>query len=212
MVEVTKFLVDNTGARVGYTQSDEISLIYYADDVKQYLFFDGKIQKIISVLASMATAIFNNLATQQLPTDLVHEYAFFDCRAWVVPSKDEAANAILWREYDATKNSRMSACRAVYSHKAMLNKSTNEQLDMLLAKGINWNNYPASFKRGVYVQRREVERELTANELAKIPEAHRPVGAIKRNEVRVIEMPVLSKVVNRVDVLFDGAVPEVADE
>src|ERR1017187_7260055 len=43
-VETTKFLVDQIqGCVIGYTQSDEISLILYQEDIESEIYFDGKI-------------------------------------------------------------------------------------------------------------------------------------------------------------------------
>ena len=51
MVDVTKFLVEETNAVIGYTQSDEISLAWYYPDPESQPLFGGRIQKINSVLA-----------------------------------------------------------------------------------------------------------------------------------------------------------------
>lgn len=76
MINVTKFLVKQTNACIGYTQSDEITLVLYAKELNQEIFFAGKIQKMVSVISSMATAKFNQLAMNELPQDLVHEIDF----------------------------------------------------------------------------------------------------------------------------------------
>ena len=52
MVSVTKFLVEETNAVVGYRQSDESSLCWYSDNIKSQVFFDGRIQKMCSILAA----------------------------------------------------------------------------------------------------------------------------------------------------------------
>ena len=69
------------------------------------------------------------------------------------------------------------------------------------------NNYPNFFKRGTFVRGENVERYLTAKELASIPEKHRPIGPVIRTEIKEIDMPVFSKVTNRVEVIFENAVP-----
>ena len=66
MQEVTKFLVAETGAKIGYTQSDEISLILYSDRYESQTFFNGRIQKLVSVICSMCTAKFNELRPQYI--------------------------------------------------------------------------------------------------------------------------------------------------
>lgn len=61
MRETTKYLCENIqGCVLGYTQSDEISLVLV--DYKTFetsAWFDNEVQKICSVSASMATMAFN---------------------------------------------------------------------------------------------------------------------------------------------------------
>ncbi len=59
MIETVKKLVEITNAKIGYTQSDEITLLYYSDSYDCQLYFDGNIQKMVSVIASLCTANFN---------------------------------------------------------------------------------------------------------------------------------------------------------
>src|ERR1700741_264409 len=55
MIETTRWLVEITVACMGYTQSDEISLTWYSESSESQVFFDGRIQKMVSQLASLAT-------------------------------------------------------------------------------------------------------------------------------------------------------------
>lgn len=74
--------------------------------------------------------------------------ALFDARAFNVP-KEEVMNCLIWRQQDATRNSIQSVGQANFSHKQLMGKSCNEIQDMLFTeKGINWNDYPTSCKRG----------------------------------------------------------------
>lgn len=209
MIETMKFLVEQTDACIGYVQSDEISLVL--SDIKAPM-FDGKIAKLNSVIASMATAKFNEVIHKSYPTKPL---AFFDCRCWNVPSRTEAVNNILWREFDATKNSISMAARAVYSDKQLLGKHSAEKQDMLMEKGINWNDYPVFFKRGTYARRVVTTRKFTEEELDKLPEHHEarknPDLLITRSTIETIDMPVFTKVINRVEVIFDGADPIIAE-
>jgi tRNA(His) 5'-end guanylyltransferase len=215
MVEVTKALVRETCACVGYTQSDEISLVWHSDDVKSQIFFDGRIMKIVSVLASMCSWQFY-IGARELWSHKRDIPTIFDCRAWTVPSKVEAANEILWREQDASKNSVSSATRTVCSHKEMQGKSCSEMQDILHANGINWNDYPPHFKRGTFVQRRKVTRRFTPEEIEAMPERHEarsnPDLVIERHDVVELPMPPFSKVTNRVGVIFDGEDPVVEEQ
>ncbi len=210
MVETTRQLVDQLRAQVGYTQSDEISLILYSDSRKSEIIFDGKLQKLVSVSASICTAVFNSLVPEHLP-ERAGRLAIFDSRAWTVPNLDEAANTLVWREIDATKNSVSMATRAHYSSKQMHGKGRAAQMDMLMDKGVNWNNFPAFFKRGTYVQRRKSLRRFTAKEIEALPARHdahtNPELMVERSDVEVVEMPPILKVTNRVDALLFGADP-----
>lgn len=212
MVATTKYLVDETHACIGYTQSDEISLCWFIDTRDGQIFFDGKIQKMVSVLAGLATARFNQYGRELWPDRFERALPVFDARVFQLPNKVECANAFLWREFDATKNSISMAARSIYSHKELHQKNGSEMQEMLWQIGINWNDYPASFKRGTYVQRKATWVELDAATLAKIPENKRPDGPVQRHEIATLDLPPFATVTNRVEVIFDGADPVVASD
>jgi tRNA(His) 5'-end guanylyltransferase len=213
MVLVTHALVEETGATVGYTESDEISLLLFSDDPKTQVWFGGRIQKIVSTAAAVASAVFNGNCPQFIPDKGM---ATFDCRAWQVPNLEEAVNVLLWREFDAVKNSIQQAARHYYSHSELLDKHTGEMQEMLHVKGVNWHDYPTWFKRGNYVQRRKTERKFTVAELEKLPPKHQarsnPDLVVERHDVVDLDMPILSRVTNRVNVLVYGADPIVASD
>lgn len=135
----------------------------------------------------------------------------FDGRAWTVPSKEEAANVLLWREMDATRNSIQMAAYAKFSHKQLMNKNTKQMQEMLFqAHGINWNDYPDRFKRGTFIRRTTVTRKLRPEERERIAERHRPAedAEVTRTEIVSYTLPPLLKIANRVEVIFEGAHPE----
>lgn len=216
MIDTASWLVEQTHARVAYTQSDEISLCWQADRYDASIFFEGKKQKMVSQLASLATQRFNrflftsddpqlNRAAERAPT--------FDARVFQFPTRGECANAFVWRELDATKNALAMAAREHYSHKQLLGKNGADLHELLFAKGINFNDYPAMFKRGVYIQRRRVMRELDPEQLAKIPQDKRPPdGRVLRARTEVLDLPPILRVANRVEVLFEGADPVLLTE
>jgi len=219
MVETTKFLVEETHAIIGYTQSDEISLLWQQDSYDSEMFFNGKKQKLVSVLAGMASAKFMQHCLIESDNKELSKKAWatipaFDARVFQLPNKMEAANAFLWREKDATKNAISMAARHFYSAKELHGKSSSEMQEMIFQKGQNFNDYPAFFKRGTFVRRIVEERPFTNEELAKIPEKHRPLDNIfvTRSKVIQLEMPNFSKVLNRVEVIFDGVSPIVGEE
>lgn len=213
MIATTEALVEETHARIGYTQSDEISLVWLAERSDSSIFFDHRVAKMTSVLASFATAAFAGALISANRAGLLAKLPHFDCRVFQLPNKTEAANVFLWREQDATKNAISMAARAHYSHKELDRKNGAQMQEMLFAKGVNFNDYPAFFKRGTFVRRETVWREFTAGELASIPEGHRPAtgSTVQLSVVRRMDMPRFGGVTNREAVIFDGAAPERAD-
>jgi tRNA(His) guanylyltransferase len=210
MLETTRTLVDELQALVGYTQSDEITLLWWAPSAGPTSYpFDGRFQKVASIAAGLASASFARLADQQLP-EKSRSLPCFDARVWQVPSREDALEVFQWREADAAENSVHMAARALYSHPELHGKSVTEMHELLHARGVNWNDYPARYKRGTYIRRERFTRGFTAAELARIPEAHRPApdAVVERAEVRAFEMPPIRRVPNALAVLFEGAAPE----
>ena len=214
MIQTAAYLVEETHAKIGYTQSDEISLVWFIDanESAEYM-FSGRIQKMTSILASLASVKFAKLVAEKIP-EKVDQVPVFDCRVWQVPTKGIAAQAFLWRELDATKNSISMAAHAYFSHKSLQGLNGSEKQERLFQeKGINWNDYPAFFKRGTYVQRKTFQVELSEEERMKIPEKHRAAAGTKFTRSKVVElnMPPAKKVINYVDVIFSGNEPSVAN-
>lgn len=207
----TMHLVRETGACMGYTQSDEITLAWHAPNSRSQIWFDGRVAKMTSQLAAQATLAFYRLVVEHMP-EYADRLPTFDARVWNVPNRAEGANAFLWREWDATKNSVSMASSAYYSHNELMGKHSRDKHDMLMAKGVNWNDYPAVFKRGLYIQRRQVSTPFSAEELASLPPRHdarrNPDLLVERSVVSVLELPPLATLANREAVIFDGAAPE----
>lgn len=176
MQETTKYLCENIqGCVLGYTQSDEISLVLV--DYQRFetsAWFDYEIQKMCSIAASMATMTFNKCFEKNVndwigknapgfhevwrnPEDekLYHAYlnayekgAMFDARVFNIP-KEEVTNCIYWRQLDASRNSIQMVGQANFSHNELQDKSCNRIQDMLMTqKNINWNDFPVYLKRG----------------------------------------------------------------
>jgi hypothetical protein len=84
--------------------------------------------------------------------------------------------------------------------------------ELLWKKGINWNDYPVFFKRGTFIRRRKVVRAFSAAERASPPEKHAarsdPALVVERTQCGPFELPPLSKVENRVGVLFRAENPQ----
>lgn len=138
-----------TGCRFAYGQSDEYSflLVDYETD-KSKMWFDGNLQKMVSVAASTFAAVF----ARRFPSEQV---ASFDCRALVIPRAEEVEKYFLWRQLDASANSLNMLASAHYSHAELLGKTEAEKHELLHAKGLNWAKEPADFKRGRAILRAE---------------------------------------------------------
>ena len=186
MQETTKYLCENIqGCVLGYTQSDEISLVLV--DYQRFetsAWFDYEVQKMCSIAASMATMVFNKYFTKNVENfvqDCATDYetqglcgegtvecelcktyqkaldkgAMFDARVFNIP-KEEVINCVYWRQLDASRNSIQMVGQANFSHKELQNKSCNDIQDMLMTqKNINWNDFPTYQKRGTCVIKEE---------------------------------------------------------
>ncbi len=211
MVEVTRFLMQEAVPLAGYTQSDEISLVWTSTAESQ-AFFNGRAQKMTSILAALASVEFNRLLPQYLPKK-AHLRPVFDCRVWQVPTREEAANTFLWRENDASRNSVLAAGQAVFSHKELQGLGTKKVQEKLFQeRNINWNDYPAWAKRGSWFRRRWQSRPFTTEDLEKLPPKHHartnPHLFVGGTTVVREDMPRFGSVNNRAAVIFDAADPE----
>lgn len=202
MVETTRYLVDKTHAKIGYTQSDEISLVW-----RHQPFFSGKVLKMVSVLASMAAAKFATVCPEGYGDRLPH----FDARVFQIPDNTEGANAILWRALDCRKNAISMVAQAHFSPKQLHGKSRADMLQMLAGIGVDFEAFPVAFKRGTFLRRVTEWRHLTPVELADIPEMYRPQGMVQRHRIAEIDMPPFNLVSNREAVVFTDAAPMVVD-
>lgn len=80
--------------------------------------------------------------------EAIRKGAMFDARCFNIP-KEEVCNLVYWRQLDATRNSIQMCGQAHFSHNELQNKSCSQIQDMLMEKGINWNNLPVRWKRGI---------------------------------------------------------------
>lgn len=143
------------GCKLGYTQSDEISLLITDWSKKEtQAWFQNNLSKIISITASIATLNFNKnllmlaLCGENNVWQDKSMKALFDSRAFNLP-KEEVCNYFIWRQQDATRNAIQLAGQSEFSHKQLQGKSCNQVQEMLFQeKNINFNDYPTDFKRG----------------------------------------------------------------
>lgn len=186
------YLVEHTHAVCGYTQSDEISLVWYSDEYDSKIFFDGKIHKMTSVLASLATGKFFNDIKGSDALSAGSGIPAFDCRVLQMPNLIEAANMILWRAMDCKKNAITSGARKFFSHKELHAKNGVEMREMMLSKGVCFErDFPADFVYGVFALRESVEVQ----------------PGVYRRKAYTKVVPDFQTVVNREEVLFHQGHP-----
>lgn len=201
MIETARYLVEHTHAAFAYTQSDEITLGFYGEDDNANALFRGRIQKLVSVLAGMATAKFNAEVLKRIP-EKASLLPCFDARVFNLPNLQVMAECVLFRALDCEKNAKTMAASAYFSHKELQRVPGALKVDMLAKEGVDFYAYPDFFRVGTFVRRESVERTLTDSELVRIPESRRPTGPVTRTEV--VEVPVgpFSTVTNPVGFLF----------
>jgi tRNA(His) guanylyltransferase len=151
------------GFRLAYTQSDESTFLLTNLGENEQSWFGGKADKLISVTSSMFTYYFNEEFRYWTTTRGYKEVpAFFDARAFNIPIED-AANCFYWRQIDWLRNSISMLGRAHFSHKELLNKSAIEVKNMLLEKGIDWEDLEVDEKYGTFVLSEMVSLAIPVN-------------------------------------------------
>lgn len=146
-IEVFKAL-DN--ARFAFVQSDEVSVVMLEATDRTQPYFGNNVQKIASTAASLMSVAF---------ADAISGYAkskrpVFDCRVWTLP-QSEVVNYFIWRQQDATRNSLNTLAQCHFSSSQLHGMSQAQCHDMLHSIGVNWNDMPVSFRRGVTAFRQD---------------------------------------------------------
>jgi len=156
MVETTRYLVGEVGLRIvyGYTESDEISLLFHRDDQS----FGRKLRKLNSVLAGEASAKF---------TSLLGDPAAFDCRISQLPTRELVIDYFRWRNEDAHRNALNAHCywmlrkeglSATTATAEVAGKSVADKNELLFQRGINFAALPQWQRRGVGVLWEDYEK------------------------------------------------------
>jgi tRNA(His) guanylyltransferase len=170
MLETCKDLLKaNPAATVGYTFSDEITLVFPSGINA----FNNRVQKVSSLAAGLASVRFAHHMREAIAqhADLPRikpqgiekvETTHFDARVFAVPSVDEALNCLVWRcRGDAVRNAVSGFARKYYSSRRLTGMRTGEVLAMLERdKGIVFaNEAPSWAQAGTLVKRKLVEIE-----------------------------------------------------
>ena len=139
---MTELCKELAGAVVAYCQSDEISLVlsdFTREDTQA--FYDGQVQKLVSVSASVLTAHFARRFPEREP-------AVFDARVFALPDRDEVRNYLLWRQQDARRNALNMLASAHFSPKELHGVDGAQRQAMLDGRGVELADVDARFLDG----------------------------------------------------------------
>lgn len=156
MAAATKALCEEvSGSILGYTQSDEISILCQ-DFVGKHTepWFGGVVQKIASVSASIVTATFGEHFPDRAP-------AHFDSRVFAVPDASAAECYLNWRLWDARKNAVTMLASEHFSHKELLGLKTFERAAKLRDVGAPITEADERFLNGQVVRRASVAKKIS---------------------------------------------------
>ena len=158
------------GAKLAYVQSDEITIVitnFKVEDgevLKGSSFFDYRLCKLQSIIASLATAKFNQLyALRILGMDSDKSYnqqlremplIQFDCKCWDVKEYNDMFAWFKFRQNDCIRKSKQQFAQAYCPHKELLNKNADEQVAYCKLKtGKDWTELQGKYKYGRLVYR-----------------------------------------------------------
>ncbi len=153
MDETAKYVCENvSGCKLAYVQSDEISLVLTDfENIDTQPFFGYRLCKMQSIIASLATVIFNRLLikdylykkSEEIFDIITDEKAIpfcqFDCKCWNLPSYDEVFNWFLYRQRDGIRNSKQMFAQAYIPHNRLQGLTTDEQIELVYKEyGMDW--------------------------------------------------------------------------
>lgn len=159
MIAVAKSMcAEIQNVKMAFYQSDEISIVLSdLDNPETNLWFDGQVQKMVSVASSLATAYFNQ--NFKHPN---RKLGLFDARVFRLDSEEDVKNYLLWRQNDAIKNGITAVSLKYYSHREIHGKSSDDKLEMIKSKGDNVSQYHQGLIQGFFIKK-EIKRVPSTN-------------------------------------------------
>lgn len=184
MNETAKYICKKIqGALFAYVQSDEISILL---SDKGDTFFGGRLNKMQSIIASMAASKFNQLmmlynlengVKLNDPMKIVESTNLvdFDCKVWNVPTFNDAIAWFMYRQLDCIRNSKQQAAQTYLSFAQLLNQNTDKQITLLkVNKGIDWETeYDDGKKYGRFIYKEIGPVNVYVEKLNKVIECNR---------------------------------------
>lgn len=123
------------GARCAYVQSDEISLLITAFtdgatnamiDESCDLMFGGRVQKLVSISAAIASATFNARRSH-----LTDTFGLFDSRVLTLETVDDVHAYFEHRQFDCQKNAVTMSASTVATHHELIGVRTVDRAQMI---------------------------------------------------------------------------------
>jgi len=198
MVDTAIYLCKNIqGAKCGYVQSDEISiLITDYDTLQTDAWFNYEVQKMTSISAGDAAGRFNQLrllrvASRTEDGNWINDYlesmtlANFDSRVFNIP-KEEVSNYFLARQKDAVKNSIAMLAQSLYSPKELHGVNESQMQELTFQKGHNWNDLHWSKKRGSFIVKNTYVNGRLADDMYPF---NKQEGDVERSKWESVETP-----------------------
>lgn len=173
MNETAKYLCKEVqGCIFAYTQSDEITLIIRKNDPEGDVFFGGRMCKMQSIIASIATSKFSQMMTINALKSL-ESFSFgdkvlemcietieksplyqFDCKVWNVDNANDAVAWLLFRNIDCVRNSKQQTAQTYLPHKKLMSLNTDEQIKLLKQeKNVDWHEFDDGKKYGRFIKK-----------------------------------------------------------
>lgn len=145
MLATARALLEELSGLYAYTESDEVSVLLPRGRV----FFSGRLEKLVSVAAGIASATF---------THHVGSPAHFDARVWLGPDEEAVLDYFRWRQADALRCSLNGCCywtlrragqSAGQATASLEGRTFGEKRDLLERHGVNLEALPAWQRQGV---------------------------------------------------------------
>lgn len=176
------------GVKCAYVQSDEITLLL-DDSVEGDVFFSGRLCKMNSIIASIASTKFQAQMAERVAANEDYDVLGairnmplyqFDCKVWNVPNRNDAYAWFLYRQIECIRNSKQQAAQAYLSHNVLLNLSADDQIALLKIKeNVDWeNDYSDGEKYGRFIVKQMKHHVKYIESLDRTVEYDRPTWTV----------------------------------
>jgi tRNA(His) guanylyltransferase len=177
LILTARKIMDEYHFHMGFCASDEITMVWKpASGELQTLMFQGRVQKLISVLSSKVSVVFyQNLIDKiretysgsDLAQHVSNSFPIFDGRVFQVKDFESVKENIRWRVYETKRNSIAMLAQHNFSHKKLHGLKTSDMLKLLEENEIDWNKEHDEHKYGTTFVRKRQLKETTNEKTGK---------------------------------------------